>query len=172
MKKDNVNKIAIGALGIAIVFLLTRIIQFPIPFGYAHLGNAAIFFISAYFGPGIGGIASGLGSALADLTSFPVWALPTLIIKSIMGILVAVIAGKHGIKSVRTFLAVLAGAAEMVVGYFLAGAVLYGGFAASAAQIPGLCMEGVVGIVLFYAFSAVFEKAGLKRMVMTHSVAK
>lgn len=172
MKKDQVNRLAVGALGIAIVFLLTRIIQFPIPFGYAHLGNAAIFFFSAYFGPGIGGIAAGFGSALADLTSFPVWALPTLIIKSIMGILTAVIAGKSGIKSIRTFFAVVAGAAEMVVGYFIAGAVLYGGWAASAAQIPGLVMEGIVGVVLFYAFSAVFEKAGLKNMVMAHSAAR
>lgn len=172
MKKDQVNQLAVGALGIAIVFLLTRIIQFPIPFGYAHLGNAAIFFLSVYFGPAVGGVASGFGSALADLTSFPVWTLPTLIIKSTMGILTAVIAGRNGIKSPRTFFAVLAGGVEMVVGYFLGGAVLYGGFAASAAQIPGLCMEAVIGIVLFYAFSAVFEKAGLKNYVKTHSAAR
>lgn len=172
MKKDRTVQLAQGALGIAIVFVLTRVIQFPIPFGYAHLGNAAIFFFAVYFGAAVGGIAAGFGSALADLTSFPVWTLPTLIIKTIMGILVAVIAGKSELRSARTFLAVLAGAAEMVLGYFLGGAVLYGGLAASAAQVPGLCMEGVVGIVLFYAFSAVFEKAGLKNLIRVHTAAR
>lgn len=160
MKKDKVNQITITALGIAIVFLLTRMIQIPIPFGYAHPGNAAIFFFSAFFGPVIGGIASGLGSALADLTSFPVWALPTVIIKSIMGIVIGAVAGRHGVRSIRTFLAVLAGSAEMVLGYFIAGAFLYGGLVASAAQIPGLCAEAVVGAVLFYVFSAALEKTG------------
>lgn len=165
MRKDHTGRMAVASLGIAVVFILTRVIQVPIPFGYAHAGNAAIFFFSVFFGPGIGGIAAGLGSMLADLTSFPVWALPTLIIKSIMGIVIGAVAGRRGIRSIRTALALLAGSAEMVAGYFIAGAFLYGGFAASAAQIPGLCAEAVVGVILFYAFSAVFEKTGLTSAV-------
>lgn len=167
MKKDQTIQIAHGALGIAAVFLMTRLIQIPIPFGYAHPGNAAIFFFSVYFGPVIGGLAAGLGSALADLTSFPVWALPTLLIKTVMGILTAIIAGRNGIRSSRTLLAVVAGGLEMIAGYFLAGAVLYGGFAASAAQIPGLSMEAGIGIVLFYVFSAALERVGAKKLLQS-----
>lgn len=163
MKKDHVEQMAVAALGIAVVFLMTRVLQIPIPFGYAHAGNAAIFFFSVFFGPQIGGIAAGFGSMLADLTSFPVWALPTLVIKSIMGILIGAVAGRNGIRSVRTVAALLAGSAEMVLGYFVAGAFLYGGFAASAAQIPGLVSEAVVGVILFYALAAVYEKTGLRK---------
>lgn len=203
-------------MGIAAVFLATRIIQFPIPLGYAHLGNAVIFLFAVYAGPFAGGAAAGLGSALADLTSFPAWTLPTLIIKTLMGLLVAWIAqqsrsgntrtltqeeqstavprsrstpfhvskslalergqqfveqkavkkaGRSILRRPRIFFAVLLGAAEMVLGYFAAGVLLYGGTAASAAQIPGLVLEAVVGIVLFYVLSTALEKAGVTRLM-------
>ncbi len=107
--------VAIAALGIALVCIATRVFQFPIPLGYAHLGNCMILIFSVFFGPVIGAIAGGFGSALADLLSYPEWALATLIIKSIMGAIPALIAGKEGLrgnfKSPRVFL----GAAAAIV---------------------------------------------------------
>lgn len=164
---QNIRRLTITALGIALVCICTRVFQFPIPLGYAHLGNCMILLFAVYFDPFVGACAGGLGSALADLLSFPEWALPTLIIKCLMGLAAAVIAKKKGdlatFKSLRTFLAVLAAIVIMVVGYFIGGSILYGSVVTGATQIPGLVAEGVVGIVLFYVIAAALEAAGVMK---------
>ena len=168
-KKNQIMQLTMAALGAALVCICTRIFQFPIPLGYAHLGNCMILLFAVYFDPWVGAAAGGLGSALADLLSFPEWALPTLIIKSLMGLAAALIAKKRGenatVRSVRTFLAVLAAILIMVVGYFAAGSVLYGSVVTGATQIPGLAAEGVVGIVLFYVIAAALEGTGVLKSV-------
>lgn len=168
---NRTGKLAAAALGIALVFLSTRLFQFPIPLGYANLGNCMILLFAVYFGPSTGLLAGGLGSALADLTSFPAWTLPTLLIKSVMGLICGLIAGRAGypvtgrLKKPATFLAVLLSAAEMVLGYTFAGGVMYGSMAAGLSQLPGLAVEGVIGIILFYALSAMLEKTGVMTYV-------
>lgn len=162
-RKSEAAAIALNALCITLVFVGTRVLQFPIPLGYAHLGNALILLVAVYYGPKTGAIAGGLGSALADLTSYPAWTLPTLVIKSLMGLLCALIAGapkERGPRwrQPRVFFACLAAVAEMVFGYFAAGSFLYGSVAAGALQIPGLTAEGIVGIVLFYAVGVALER--------------
>ena len=167
----SVRRLTAAALGTALVCICTRVFQFPIPLGYAHLGNCMILLFAVYFDPWVGACAGGLGSALADLLSFPEWALPTLIIKSLMGLAAALIAKKRGqtatVKSVRTFLAVLAAIIIMVAGYFIGGSILYGSIVTGATQIPGLAVEGVVGIVLFYVIAAALEGAGVMKRVQS-----
>ena len=155
--------VAIKALWIALVFLATRFLQFPIPLGYAHLGNAMILLAAVYFGPVTGMLAGGLGSALADLTSFPAWTLPTLIIKLLMGLICGIIAGKPKSGKPRTkqlpvLIAVVVTIAEMVFGYFVAGSILYSSVATGLLQVPGLTAEGIVGIILFYLLGSIFDK--------------
>ena len=157
------SKVAVNALWIALVFLSTRFLQFPIPLGYAHLGNAMILLAAVYFGPVTGMLSGGLGSALADLTSFPGWTLPTLIIKLLMGLICGIIAGKpHSrkprAKQLRVLIAVVVTIAEMVFGYFVAGSILYSSVATGLLQVPGLTAEGIVGIILFYLLGSIFDK--------------
>ena len=169
---QNVRRLTIAALGVALVCICTRVFQFPIPLGYAHLGNCMILLFAVYFDPFIGACAGGLGSALADLLSYPEWALSTLIIKSLMGLAAAVVAKKKGematFKSVRAFLAVLAAIVIMVVGYFIAGSILYGSIATGATQIPGLVTEGIVGIILFYVIAAALEASGVMKKLASN----
>lgn len=87
-----------------------------------------------------------------------------------MGALISLISANGKVKSVRTFLAVLAGAVEMVAGYTVAGVLLYGSIPAGFAQIPGLTAEGIVGMVLFYVVGAVCEKAGVKKYFVQHNI--
>lgn len=166
-QRVSLERITAAALGTALVCVCTRVFQFPIPLGYAHLGNCMILLFAVYFAPWVGACAGGLGSALADLLSFPEWALPTLIIKSLMGLAASLIAKKRGqqatVRSLRTFLAVLAAILIMVAGYFVAGSILYGSVLTGATQIPGLVIEGVVGIVLFYVIAAALERAGVMK---------
>lgn len=83
--------VAISGIMIALVFVLTFAIKVPVPFtrGYVHLGDSMIFISAILFGRRVGALAGGLGSALADLVGgYAYWAIPTLIIKSVMGALV------------------------------------------------------------------------------------
>lgn len=169
---QNVRRLTIAALGVALVCISTRVFQFPIPLGYAHLGNCMILLFAVYFDPFIGACAGGLGSALADLLSYPEWTVPTLIIKCLMGLAAAVIAKNKGqmatFKSVRTFLASIAAIAIMVLGYFIAGSILYGSIVTGATQIPGLVTEGIVGIILFYVIAAALEASGVMKKLASN----
>ena len=165
INQNKTTRLTSGALGIAVVCITTRVIQIPIPLGYAHLGNASILLFSAYFDPVMAGLVAGIGSALADLLSFPVWMIPTLLIKFVMGAVCSWIMNGKGTKnrirrvsSWRTFAAVVFATVEMVIGYTIAGMVLYGSAAAGITQIPGLTIEGVIGIILFYVVYSVLSR--------------
>lgn len=165
--KPSVRRLTTAALGAALVCIATSLIKFPIPLGYAHLGNCMILLFGVYYDPWIGAFAGGVGSALSDLLGYPEWFLPTLIIKTIMGLAISLIAKKRGqpprLKSLRTLLAVVVGILIMILGYFFAGSILYGSIVVGAAQIPGLSLEGVVGILLFYVIAGALEAAGLTK---------
>ena len=132
-------KLARTALCTAIVFVATFFIKIPIPLGYANLGNGMILLISVFFGPGVGAAAGGVGSALA---------------------LCGAIADRH-VKRLRTLAAVIAATAEMIFGYFVGGSVLYGSVYTGALQIPGLSIEGLVGIAVFFIAGLALERAGV-----------
>lgn len=173
MKNINVKSITICGLSIALVCLTTMFIQIPIPLGYMHLGNSCILLCSIFFGRKNGLLAGGIGSALADLlTGFVIWAIPTLIIKSIMGWVVASIArdeeGHFKLNSSRTIIASITAMIIMVGGYFIGGSILYGNIVAGAAQIPGLALEGIIGIILFYVVGFGFEAAKVPKYLPIH----
>jgi uncharacterized membrane protein len=69
--RQNVQRLTVAALGTALVCICTRVFQFPIPLGYAHLGNCMILLFAVYFDPWVGAFSAGVGSALADLLSYP-----------------------------------------------------------------------------------------------------
>ncbi len=89
--KYNLRTLIYTALMTAFVFITTTLIKIPIPFtnGYIHAGDMCIFVSGILLGPWYGGVAAGLGSAMADfLGGYGQWVLPTLIIKTIMGMLI------------------------------------------------------------------------------------
>ncbi|HBT19179.1 MAG TPA: hypothetical protein DEA52_03900 [Clostridiaceae bacterium] len=89
--KSNIRILTYTALMTAFVFITTSVIKIPIPFtnGYIHAGDTAIFLGGILLGPVHGAIAAGLGSMLADvLGGYAHWAIPTLVIKGLMGFLV------------------------------------------------------------------------------------
>ncbi len=159
----NTKKLCMIGLFMALICVSTMFFKISIPGGYAHLGNGFIFLAAALLGNTGAMLASGVGSALADLLGgWYMWILPTLIIKCIMGLVASAIAPKKlTVKSARTALAMVAAALEMVAGYFVAGIFLMGTPAASATQLPGLIGEAVVGIVIFYIVAGAMEKAGV-----------
>jgi uncharacterized membrane protein len=79
----------------ALVTVGTLLVRIPNPMGgYFNVGDVMIFVAALTFNPLIGGIAGGFGSAIADIIGFPVFAIPTLIIKGLEGLLSSLITNK------------------------------------------------------------------------------
>jgi uncharacterized membrane protein len=76
-------------LGTAFVAVLTMVFRLDIPAtkGYFNLGDAAIFISALLMGPAVGMFAGGVGSAIADIIGYPIFAPGTLVVKGIEGFL-------------------------------------------------------------------------------------
>ncbi len=155
------RKICVTAVMAALIFIMTTVPQIPIPLGYAHLGDAAIFLVVLYVGRREGALAASIGSAMADfLGGFPIWIVPTLVIKYGMAeILWRVAAGKGSVQSWRAMGGMLLAGLWMAFGYTVAGAILYGGLSVGLTSTPGLLLEGGVNIFAAYAAGIVLERA-------------
>ncbi len=163
--KSTAAWICTTALAAALICAATMIVQIPIPLGYAHLGDSCILLAAYLFGWKTGLLAGGIGSAMADLlTGYSQWVIPTLIIKSIQGALMAKLCrNQHGetrVISVRTGAASVTAILEMAAGYVAGGAILAGSMTAGLASAPGLLLKGLLNIAVFYVVSLALEKAG------------
>lgn len=111
------------------------------------MGDVMIFVSALAFGPFVGGIAGGVGSALADFFGFPQFVFFTLVIKGVEGLLAGLIADRKSVF--RDVVAVVAGGLVMIFGYFITEVYLWG-MGGALAEVPGnvgqILVGGVVGI--------------------------
>jgi uncharacterized membrane protein len=127
----------------AIMSALTTVVtMFALPFtptgGFFNLGDAIVMTTAIIFGPIVGGVAGGLGSALADLLlGYSAFAPFTLIIKGLEGFAIGMIAGGPGKPSLmKLAIAWLVGGVIIVGGYWFAEAFVMGlGIPAANAEI-------------------------------------
>jgi len=147
-KQKAVIQLSLMAIMSALVAVGTLIVRIPNPMGgYFNVGDVMIFVAALTFSPLIGGVAGGLGSAIADIIGFPVFALPTLVIKGLEGLLASLITNKKNVY--RDILAVVAAGTEMVIGYFLVEVYLWGigpALAEVPANIAQIAIGGLIGI--------------------------
>lgn len=129
----------------ALVAVGTLIIRIPNPMGgYFNVGDVMIFVAALTFNPIIGGVAGGLGSAIADIIGFPLFALPTLVIKGLEGLIAGLVTNRRSVF--RDVFAVVVAGCEMVVGYFLVELfVLQWGLGGALAEVPSNIMQIVIG---------------------------
>lgn len=114
--------VSAAAIFLALTFVVTRFTVIPIPAtkGFFNLGEVIIYIAAITFGPMVGLLAGGIGSALADLSAAPQFAPFTLVIKGIEGYVVGRLAGETTATRLR---ATIIGGAWIVLGYFLAEVV-------------------------------------------------
>ena len=138
------KELCLAAVMTAVVFLATFVPRIPIPLGYAHLGDAAIFLMVLLLPRRLALLAACLGSALSDLFGgFPLWILPTLLIKFVMGYIIIKFSSRtSGFR--RLLAACLLASVWMAFGYTVFGALLYDSISAALASAPGLVIEGIV----------------------------
>ncbi len=140
--------IGLLAVLIALTAVFTLLIRVPTPArGYVNLSDVAITFAGLAFGPWVGAIAGGVGTALADLLGgFAPYAPISLVAHGLQGLLVGLIG--HRQRSVpRMILAWLAGAVAMLAGYLLGGA-LYVGLPTALLEVPLNAFQTIVGALV------------------------
>ncbi len=157
MRQGEVNTrlIALMAIMSALVLALTVGVRVQTPIGgYIHLGDIAIYFAALAFGPVVGAVAGGVGTALADAIGFPLFIVASLVVHGLQGY----VAGRIGYgKTHWSFLAmaVFIGGVILVIGYFIAEVVFLGYAPAVALQevIPNIVQasSGAVGALVYLA---------------------
>lgn len=140
---------------VVLVTVSTMIIPIPIPGGgFFNFGDVMIVFIGLHAGRRSGALAGGIGSAIADLLLFPLFAPITLIVKGLEGWLSGL---GHNSSGLARFLFPLAGSAVMVGGYFLGELVLPQ--LGKAVAVADLGVNVVQALVGFVGGRALFEAA-------------
>lgn len=159
-----VKNIAIMGVLTALVFVMTYIgIDIPSALGKTkiHFGNIMCLLSSLLFGPGIGSLAAGFGSALFDLQD-PAWAPEfwmTFINKAAMSLVAGLVMHKvkFGSDKVRVWIAGLCGSLTYCVLYVtknILSGVLIKGFEWKVAitetlvtKVPVTLVNGVLAVI-------------------------
>jgi uncharacterized membrane protein len=143
-------KFAVAAALAATTTVATMLIQIPIPptRGYLNFGEILVFTSALLFGRFVGGMAGGIGSAMADvITGYAYFAPYTLIIKGLEGFLAGAI--RDGKNTRRDVLGWFVGAVAMVVGYFLVEATVMGfGVPAALLEAPSNIVQVLSGAII------------------------
>lgn len=87
------KQIVFTSIFIALTFLSTYLIKFPISigWGYMHFGDASVILGGILLGPVYGAIAGGLGSALADYVGgYGHYMIPTFMVKALLAFAVGI----------------------------------------------------------------------------------
>ena len=154
MPQRKTTKLALAIIMTTLTTVSTLFITIPIPLaGYFNLGDVMIFISALTFGPIIGSFAGGLGSAIADLLVWPVYAIPTLIIKGLEGLLAGLLTNQKHVY--RDVLAVIVAGVEMVIGYFLVDwLILQIGWPSALAAVPfnviQIAIGGIIGVPIAF----------------------
>lgn len=146
IKLNNLIKIALlTALTTAISNLF--IIPVPAMNGIVTLCEAGIYLSAVLLGPAGGFWVGALSGGLIDMISgYPQWALFSIIIHGVQGLLVGMIYRRLNV-SYKLLLSLLIGSLVMIFGYFIATIILYT-WPAALASIPGNLVQNVFGILV------------------------
>lgn len=121
----NIRKLVLAALLAALTAVATMIIRIPTPTqGYIHLGDGMVLICGILLGPGLGALAAGIGSMMADLIGgYMAWVPGTFAIKALTALLGGWLyhrmAGKGMNTITRVVLCGIPAEIIMVLGYFV-----------------------------------------------------
>ena len=145
MEDRKVRRLATAGVLSAAVFLLTALIRIPIGAGYLNLGDVGVFLCALLLPAGDAALSAGIGSALADLIGFPMYAPVTLAVKGLAALAFALLWRRlPGKLRYLAYLAVLL----IPLGYFLFERIVAGAYA--WADLPLNLLQSVLGAALAF----------------------
>ncbi|MEG0310916.1 MAG: ECF transporter S component [Eubacterium sp.] len=142
------KKCCYTALMMAVTFIMISIVKIPIPNGYIHLGDAAVFLCGFILGPIYGTIAAVIGAGSADyFAGFGAYIIPTALAKGTMAFLTGyLLRGKPGRK--KEILIMLISGTIMVLIYYFSETFMYGSLITPLINIPFNFLQATVGIII------------------------
>ena len=147
--RKSTKGLVMASMFAALTCVATMVIKVPSPLhGYVNIGDSVVLLAGWLLPPSYAFMASGIGSAMADVFGgYVLYAPATFVIKGLMAVIAHKMVKKA--KIIGGFVA----EAVMVAGYLLFESLIYG-FAPSLANIPANCVQGVIClcIALFMAY--------------------
>jgi uncharacterized membrane protein len=148
-------KLATATVFAALVCVATAVFTISIPAtsGYFNLGETVIYVAALLFGALVGALAGGVGAAIADMILAPQFAIGTLVIKCsegyIVGYLSRKLSSRHRNSIIANAVAIIAGGAVMIIGYFLYEQLFLNyTFSAALIEVPFNVVQMTVGLVV------------------------
>jgi len=173
---ERTNALVMTAMMMCLILVATFAIRIPSPFtqGYVHLGDTMIFLSVLILGKKNGAIASGFGSALADIMGgYAAYAIWTFLIKAlmayIMGLFIEIIIKKKskpimiGSVPLAEVIGMIIAGAEMVVGYALVDGFFAGNMFAGFLGTPFNIGQFTVGMILATVLAMALWKTPAKK---------
>jgi len=119
-QRSKTRQMTVIAVMTALTFVVTWLVKVPIPGtsgGYLNFGDIVIYMGAFLLGGPSAALFAGVGSMFADFAvgAGAVYAVPTLVIKALMGLIVGSMTAKQSLP--RYILACVLGGAVMVAGY-------------------------------------------------------
>jgi uncharacterized membrane protein len=157
---NNPRTLSMTAIMTGLVLALTRAAFIPNGVGYNHLGDVAVYFAAFAFGPWVGLIAGGVGTALADITTgqYAAFAPLSLIVHGLQGFAAGWIYYKRPNITGMT-LGWFVGAVILVAGYFLGEyfSLIWGGPAQALIEWPTNILQALIGALGGVVYIAVLR---------------
>ena len=171
-RRDSVRRTVTAALLAALICAATLLELFPTPTGgYLHAGDGLVLLAGFLLGPVWGGLAAGIGSALADIIlGYAYYAPGTLPVKAGMAVLawfiLQALSATRMTRGGARVLAALCAEAWMVLGYFLYASLLLGKGAAALYSLPPNLLQGLFGGITGCLLDWLFQKnPALKKQI-------
>ena len=164
-RRVNPRDIALTAVMIALVAVVTRFLIVPIGAGYFNFSDTAVYFVAFTFGPWIGFLAGGIGAALADLSAgYAAFAPLTFLAHGLQGLVAGYLVRKlPGSLVTRMIGGAVGGTITMVGIYFLGeyfGAALgWGGPAQAVTELPFNLLQNVIGALIAIPLALLVRRA-------------
>ena len=175
-RSEKTNNLVMTAMMMCLVLVATLSIRIPSPFtqGYVHLGDTMIFLSVLLLGKKGGTVASGFGSALADiLGGYAAYAPWTFLIKAlmafIMGAFIEVMLKKNskpvmiGSVALVEIIGMVIAGAEMVIGYALVDGFFAGNLLSGFLGAPFNIGQFTVGMILATILAMALYKTPAKK---------
>lgn len=155
------RRLTTTALFAAIIYIVTAHLHIPSGNGYIHVGDGFIYLAACLLPTGYAAAAAALGAGLADgLSGYPMWILPTVIIKALT--VLAFNAGAGKIISRRNLLAIIPALILCGGGYYVAEAIIYGNWIAPIASIPSYFVQVGASALVFVTVGSALDRNRFK----------
>lgn len=143
---------------------VTTAYLFHIPFGtsggYIHIGDAIIYLAAALLPTPYAMLAGGLGGALADLLTAPIWAPATFLIK--MLITLPITSRQNKIINRHNVLGTVFAGIISILGYYIAECIIYGSVAAVLTSMVGNLIQAIGSAVLFLILGHALDRVHIR----------